>query len=42
MQASDFELQSDLEYGTARGVNTFKNNRMVTFNADAIDCSDSN
>lgn len=36
MQASDFDLKSDLEYGTDRGVNAFKNNRMVTFNADAI------
>jgi hypothetical protein len=36
MQASDFQLEEDLEYGTQRGVNSFKNNRMVTFNADAI------
>jgi hypothetical protein len=36
MQASDFNLEADLEYGTQEGVNTFKNNRMVAFNADAI------
>jgi len=36
MQASDFDLEADLEYGAQEGVNTFKNNRMVTFNADAI------
>ncbi|MFC7075252.1 XylR N-terminal domain-containing protein [Haloarcula halophila] len=36
MQASDFQLEADLEYGTRDGVNAFKNNRMVTFNADAI------
>lgn len=36
MKSADFELESDLEYGTQEGVNTFNNNRMLTFNADAV------
>jgi hypothetical protein len=36
MKATDFQLEADLEYGAREGVNAFKNNRMVTFNADAI------
>jgi hypothetical protein len=36
MQASDFDLEGDLTYGAQQGVNVFKNNRMVTFNAGAI------
>jgi predicted hydrocarbon binding protein len=36
MKVADFQLESDLEYGSRDGVNVFKNNRMVTFNADAI------
>lgn len=36
MKAADFQLEEDLEYGMEQGVNVFKNNRMLTFNADAI------
>jgi hypothetical protein len=36
MKAEDFDLKSDLKYGVRDGVNVFKTNRMVTFNADAI------
>jgi len=36
MQASDFDLEGDLTYGSQPGVNEFHANRMVTFNADAI------
>jgi hypothetical protein len=36
MKSAEFELESDLEYGTQEGVNTFNNNRMLTFNADAV------
>lgn len=35
IQASDFDLENDLAYGAQQGVNVFKNNRMVMFNADA-------
>jgi predicted hydrocarbon binding protein len=36
MEAKDFDLEGDLEYGAMDGVNVFKNNRMLTFNADAV------
>ncbi|MDQ2052536.1 XylR N-terminal domain-containing protein [Natronolimnohabitans sp. A-GB9] len=36
MDASDFDLEEDLKYGTDPGVNTFRNNRMLVLNADSI------
>lgn len=36
MKDSDFNLKADLQYGADNGVNTFRNNRMLTLNASAL------
>lgn len=36
MEANDFDLEKDLAYGTDSGVNTFRNNRMLILDADAL------
>ncbi|WP_254822917.1 XylR N-terminal domain-containing protein [Haloglomus halophilum] len=36
MHADDFDLEEDLEYGSADGVNSFRNNRMLIFNAKSM------
>lgn len=36
MKASDFNLEEDLEFGSDHGVNSFRDNRMLIFNANSI------
>jgi len=36
MNADDFNLEADLEYRSATGVNSFRNNRMLIFNAKSM------
>lgn len=36
MEADDFDLESDLEYGNEPGVNTFRNNRIISLNVASI------
>jgi len=36
MKSKDFDLKSDLEYGAEAGVNSFRNSRMLIFNAKSM------
>jgi hypothetical protein len=36
MESDDFDLEEDLEYGSSYGINTFRNNRMLIFNAKSM------
>ena len=36
MKSDDFDLKADLQYGAEPGVNSFRNNRMVIFNAKSM------